>query len=420
MTFYLTAARANLLDAVANRTFLEIAAIHSNSLENFVMSHSGNLSHAKYLIIDLKGLMDNNDEVVYSINQLRNLYDDLRLVILADCELIQENNIDLLRRIYKKGVYNIVTTASEDEIVYCILTGKTQEEAEEIFSAKSSTVRPSSMNMDDILKNAATAATTAATTGYAQRVVEEGFFKQNAKGILPPDSAGPKDVMSKEKLLANKDFRKYKDHISIGVCGAESHVGCTHNALLIAKFLKDIGFKVAYLEASGNQDIISLKQWQNPQTMHNEQKKLLQAMGINLFYTGFDMARMMAEKCDFHIYDLGAFAQKKELFLLRDIRILVGGSKPWEFEKVKKIADDLGAKNNVNYLLNFAIEADKPKLINHMESVKAFTFFTGYEPNPFASGANRDIFKRIFKEYIVQEEKPVMPQPQKKKGLFWK
>jgi len=391
MILFLTIARENLLDAVVNKLFLGIDKIHLNSLESFVLSKGNALSHAKYLVIDLAGLIDSDDEIVQSLNHLKTIY-DMHIVVLADKEEIFEGKKELLRRICEKGVYNIAV--SPDEIEHCIIKGKTQDEAREIFASRPKDEAPS------------------IEPTIVTDLPRPGKREPPATPSAPP----------RAKILAKKDFRQYNDQISIGVCGTETHVGCTHNALLIARFLKDVGFKVAYLEAGGRDDIKYLNQGQLPHILHNAQKNLLQVSGVNLFYSGFDMVRMMAEKCDFYVFDLGAFTpDKAELFLMRNIRVMVGGSKPWEMQTVKWVARELGGVNAVHYLLNFAIPTEKQKLLNDMGDASRNTYFTEYAPDPFTSDVNLEAYTNIFKEYIQQDEtESAAPlPPQKKKGLFW-
>jgi len=403
MTFYLTVSRENLLDNVVNKKFLEINKTILNSLELFVQKHVSNLDHAKHLVVDLTGLVDTDDEVIQSVNTLNTVYDNMRIVVLADREDVKEKRKELLRRIHAKGVYNIITTFSEEELEHCILTGKTEDEGKSAFFGKpaqsSQVAQPTDFNMSQ-------------SQAIVSRLV-------NSESTSLSTSAPATVNKPKGKILANKDFRKYKEYISIGVCGSENHIGCTHNALLIARFLKDIGFKVAYLEANENHDIITLNQGSSQQVMHNESKKLLQAAGVNLFYSGFNMVKVMAEKCDFYIFDLGVLRKDNvELFLMRDIKILVGGTKAWEFTKVKGIVEILGTKNTIHYLLNFTVESEKARLLSQMEGAKSDTFFTEYEPNPLAAGANLEIYKSIFREYIRQDEVSKAQVSKRRKGIF--
>ena len=387
-TKFITASRPTLLDNVANRHLLGLEIIPTNSLEGFVQSHGQKLGYSKFIIIDLNGLLDNNDEIVIALNNLKTLHKNMRIIVLADGENeFQGTRSELLRRIWAKGIYNIIVDISETEIEKCILVGKTEAEAKEILSPKPQPAEE--------------------TANIAALISSKVESSTQAK---------PSNV--EEKILANKAFREAKNYISIGICGTQSHVGATHSALQIVKFLKDIGFKVCYVEAHQYNDIISMREY-IPQISFNDKKCMMQYMGINLFYTGFEMARIIADKYDFYVFDLGVLDKDSiNQLLMRDMQIVVSGTKPWELVFLKQAIKAIGKDNNVDYLLNFASHVDETASLSVIGNAKN-AYFTDYEPNPFAGGVNIAAYKKIFRRYILLEEQPEETQVQKKRWRFF-
>lgn len=385
IVLFISNTREDLIDNVINKNFLMVEKIKSNNLNNFVINNGKSLSHATHLIIDLSSLNDNENEMVNSINTLNNLYTEMRVIIIADSERVPK---ELLIRLFDKGIYNIITTFSNEELERCISVGKTCDEVKEFL------VERPDLSSED------------------KRKEFENLKKYQKEELYDSEEKEEKKI---EVILPNKDFRKYKPYISVAVCGSESHVGTTHNALLITKFLHDIGFKVCYLEANEVQKIFYLKSFYTQNSNFNERKNLLQCFGIDI-YSGFNISDVMSQNYDFYVFDLGALTETKLVsFLTKDVRIVVSGSKPWELAFLNESINLIGTKNTVNFLLNLSIKSEEMKIRSFMENLRASTFFTEYVESPFKSGVNVNIYKNVFKEYIMQEEKEVI---RKRKSIF--
>ena len=204
------------MDAVVNSNFLMIQKIKANNLNNFVVENSKSLSHATHFVIDLTGLNDNNDEMIASINILKRIYLDMRIIVLADSDSIKEQNRDLLRRIFEKDIFDIITELTEAELEKSILTGKTADEASGFFVA-----RPN-LQSDEKRKE-----------------LEQQNIALEQQNLLEEQARLEEDRQEQERrrklILPNKDFRKYKPYVSVALCGTEPHVGTTHNTSLIPK-----------------------------------------------------------------------------------------------------------------------------------------------------------------------------------------
>lgn len=389
---YISNSRPELVNSIADKHYLPIQNINASNLNVFVINNSKNLTHATHLIIDLSAINDTHDEIINAVNMLNKLYSQMRIIALADSD---KTSMELLRRMYDKGVYDIVKDI-DNELEKSILKGKSAEEAKEFFVE-----RP---NLSDE-KN--------------QKEIETKILRNESILKEKELQANIQDEKQKtlEEILPNKDFRKYKPYINVAICGTESHVGATHNALLITKFLTDIGFKTCYLEANQSQKIFYLQSFYPQNSNFSLQKSLLKCFGIDIF-SGFSISSVMAYKYDFYVFDLGVLTEEKlTSFMTKDIRIIVSGSKAWELTELRKTMELVGEKNTIYYLLNHFIKGEESKLLSFMGNLKDLAFFAEYTESPFKGGVNVDIYKKIFEEYLILEEKREIPMA-KKKGFF--
>jgi len=457
-TIYLTASRERLLDNVATRHLLGLDVIRSNSLESFMQSHAHNIAHVRLLFVDLSELFDSNDEIVEALNTLKILNNKLRIIILADN--LSENFTtrqdlsELFRRICAKGVYDILVSLSDEVIDHSINIGMTEDEARTAFTPRPKANPEQKSYVSEGHKAVAslfrgdrqepTQSIPHLTPQHDPRAITSSTSQQNSRCTLQSGSDCHTQVNSYTQvkgsnkmqthdtatptIRANKEFRKFNPYVSVGVCGTGNRVGTTHNTLKIVRFLKDIGFRVCYVEAHGKphgiSDIVTIKDhYTNVST--DQRKSLLQVAGLNLFHTGFDMVQIMADKYDFYVFDLGILSKSNiNQFLMRDIMVLVSGSKPWELSSLQSSLTILGAdkfvKSPAHVIMNFSQKTERARLLEFVGQASLDTHFAEYAPSPFEGGENAEIYKRIFREYILQEEKPQLPTPKKKRGLFGK
>lgn len=381
---YITAGRVNLLTAAANRNYLDLDIVQTSNFEGYVGAHGQQLGGCRLFVLDLLGLNDSNDEIKESLNMLSVIYGEMRIVVLADADDgIRQDMGELLRRIHALGIYNTITTLTEDELDFCILEGRSQPQ-----------VQSQSQTLE----------TNVTTT-------------QNLSQSEMPTSDEITQISTASNIRANKEFRKFKDYISVSVCGAQSRTGTTHAALQMTKFLKDVGFKACYVEAHQGGQIYIIKEFY-PQTTANQRKHMLQFQGLNIFYTGFDMVRLMAGKYDFYVFDLGVLnKQSLNQFLMRDVKVLTSGAKPWEIPALKDAINVLNGGVMPHFLLNHAPKTDQASIMTYLGQ-KDKLHFAQDAPNPFKGGANTDIFKTIFKDYIMQDQPPQAQESRRKRGFF--
>lgn len=388
MVIYISELRPALLNEVCAKHFLMQNCIRSNELKRLFVGGGANFAHASHFVIDAASMNDDADELIDALTAIRQMYKQKPVLIIADKE---PRGSELLQRLVDKGFYDIVTDLSGGDLEQCLLHGKTKEDATALLFAGSS----DSVKAD---KDAHTDNPTQAKPAEDNDIINTATQPPN------PVAAPPK-----EKLLAKRDWRKYRQFVTVAVCGAERRAGASHHALLIAKFLNHIGFKACYLEANPRHNIVYTA---NAYAVNaNESRKLIQFEGVDMFFD-FKLPDVIAGNYDFFVFDFGAFAEMElESFLTKDIRVIIGGSKPWEipaykriFEAIKRTRAGVGA--GVSFILNFAPKSDMADLREFVGGVIGGkgVYFSDYVPYPFDSEANRHIYKEIFSDYILVEK----------------
>ena len=100
----------------------------TKNFSHYVSTIVKEFSTVSRLILDLSYINDNHNEILNAIKQLKTIYPDLRFIILADKNKIENFNEDLLRRLVDNGVYDILTNITEEELTNSILHGKNKED----------------------------------------------------------------------------------------------------------------------------------------------------------------------------------------------------------------------------------------------------------------------------------------------------
>ena len=404
-----------MLDEVANRYLLGLDIVQTNSLEEFMQFHGQKLSHTKFLVVDLSGLIDSDDEIITALNTLKTLHGDMRIIVLADrIDEIRSDHMELLRRICARDIFDLIFDPASDELDHSILIGKTKNEARAALTTKPQ-IAPQQLEHGIIVSSEASHTTAQHSSSQCPLPTDFNAQPRHQAQLAPhlkphhkPHSSiqQASHLQPKEIIRANKEFRKFKNYISVGVCGTQRHIGTTHASLQMVRFLKDIGFKVCYVEAhkaTPNGGIVSIRE-HYPKITANERKSMMQYTGLNLFYEGFEMVKLMADKYDFYVFDLGALSKDNIIqFLMRDVRVVVSGSKPWELVHLKYAMSMLSTGNSAHYLLNFAPKTQEISILNRFGASKNEMHFSDYAPDPFKSVVNTKVHRKIFKEYIVQD-----------------
>lgn len=375
MIIYVSELRPELLDDVCGRLYLITTKVRQSDLKKLVIGSAADFSHASCFVIDLSSIKNPLEEVFEAIAAFKAMYAQTRIVVIADKE---PQSSSLFSRLFDMGVYDIVKNLENDSLKQCLTIGMTANDAASYRVEK-----------PDL-------------TSQSQKTEKQATH-------YTPEAA---DKAQREKyIIANRDFKKHKQFISVAVCATEPHMGATHHALLITKFLCGVGFKACYLEANERRSIYFLARTYAVNA--NERKCLIQFEGVDMYFD-FKLAEVIGAGYDFYIFDLGSFDEiEATSFLTKDVKIIVGGTKAWEMPAYSPVFDAIEGSGDVSFILNFAP-------VPEMQNIRALmgdwqTHFSEYAPYPFAQGINRDIYAEIFKSYLtVEPVKPAEYAPEKK------
>jgi len=363
MIVYISELRPDLLDEVGDKLFMVVTKVQQPNLKKLIIGSAADFSHATRFVVDLSSLKDTGDEVVEAIAAFRAMYPDTRVILIADREPPES---PLFARLFKLGVYDIVTDLDGGGLKKCLTTGITKEEATVYQTEK-----------PDLTARA----------------------KDKAPSPVPQEAPPADPPPIREKITANKDFKKHKQFVTVAFCATEPHMGATHHALLMAKFLSTAGFKVCYLEASERRNILYLARAYPVNA--NERKHLLQFEGVDMYFD-FKLPEVISAGYDFYIFDLGRFSEiEAASFLTKDIKVIIGGAKAWEMPAYTAVFDAVEGCRDIQFILNHAPPAEARSIRELMGGWK--THFSEYAPYPFATGVNLDIYKDIFKNYLTIE-----------------
>jgi hypothetical protein len=235
-----------------------------------------------------------------------------------------------------------------------------------------------------------------------------------------PKPAAPAPLPAQERIAANKDFKKHRPYITVAICATEPHMGATHHALLMAKFLCGVDFRACYLEAGDRRNILYLSRAYAVNA--NERRRLLQFEGVDMYFD-FKLPEVVNAGYDFLIFDFGRFGELEPAsFLTKDIKLVVGGAKAWEMPAYTPVFEAAEGFRDVQFIMNHAPPGEQSNIRSLMGGYR--THFADYAPYPFASGVNLGMYKDIFRDYLTVEQAAARPKPERsgKKNFFdkWK
>jgi hypothetical protein len=367
-----------LLDEVCGKLFMIVTKVRQPNLKKLVIGSAADFSHAARLVADLSALKDTGDEIIEAVGAFKTMYPETRVILIADRE---PEGSPLFARLFKMGVYDVLTTLDSAAMKKCLTSGMTKEDAE---AERKETPVPAS-----------------------------GEQKDEKTTPISLEAPAP-DAAAREKITANRDFKKHKQFVTVAVCATEPHMGATHHSLLITKFLCGAGFRACYLEANERRNILYLARAYPVNA--NEHKHLLQYESVDMYFD-FKLPEVISAGYDFYVFDLGRFTEIETATLLtKDIKIITGGAKAWEMSAYSTVFGAVEGYRDILFMLNHAPPAERDIIRSLMGGYK--TYFSEYAPDPFAAGVNLGIYKEIFGDYLTVEQVASIPKRAEKKGFF--
>lgn len=313
------------------------------------------------IIIDLNACADIDEKIIEALEMLRMTNDDIKIIILAT---MRHPGDALLTQCFQMAIYDIICADDfleiREELKYCLTKGKQYKDALEF-------------------KNA-----------------------------------------SKEQVVIKTEVKKTVNKVMIGFAGTQRRIGTTHNALVLANWLRKKGYMVALAEL-------------NHHCAYNhiaEQMELRIAEDGSFTYNGIDfypdvnegkLATILGKAYNFIITDFGVFKECDRVsFNKSDVRIIVAGAKAWEMPSVKDLFGLVGGIETLkgyHYCFNLTPtvwRADCKEGMGELNRV----FFLEYAENPYVasefSGAE-EILKEYMPDKPVQQKKILLPFKRKEK-----
>ena len=199
MILAITNTQEKLIRELAEKSGFDEIEVYTGikNLHQFAIQELRSLINFKYLILDITMLNGREDEIIKSVVAIKSMH-NIRIIIMAMGFI--EGDI-LLGRIFNEGIYNFII--SNDDLA------QKQE--------------------------------------FKNCLSEEGYKYGEAIRFRIEDIN-----TSSKKIIVKKEFRKIKQFLTVGIAGAQSHIGVTTQAFLICKFFNNIGLKSCYICANNN------------------------------------------------------------------------------------------------------------------------------------------------------------------------
>lgn len=313
------------------------------------------LAHVRFFVIDLDCLTNTDVEIRDSICGMQRLNDKARIIVVA---LGRHSDDNLIRSLINNGISNVVLSKDKE-------TAK-----QEIAKCMSETGR----QKEDIKAESTPA------------------FAEEEKIITTVKQHDAPKAIKKEMPIVGKSM------VTIGVCGVEPHIGTTHHALAITSFLKSLNLKACYLEANVHGDMQKLME-----IYDGSSSRICDDGGINwngiMIYHDYSILDVINAGYQFYVYDYGTCREitSKE-FISNDIKILVSGSKPWEFFNYNKVIENIASIPEFYTVMNYSESKQQSALCWY--GLEETTFFAEYSPSPFEGKENFGMYNKILRDYV--------------------
>lgn len=219
--------------------------------------------------------------------------------------------------------------------------------------------------------------------------------------------------------VVKENFIKVKQTVSIGVVSAEKHMGATSVAFNLTLFLKSLNNTTAcYIEYNDHNTLETLKTKSN--SIYYQDIGKIDYQGIDMFLKPQSVADIQKFDYEFYVYDFGAFnelsQEQKDIFLSRDLKLLVSGFKPWEENNLINTLIEVGDDNNLYILLNLVDENIKNTVKDNLGDYKNRAYFLELMYDPFVL-KNQAVFNTLLRPYLHESQ---IIEEKHKKGLFGK
>lgn len=238
-----------------------------------------------------------------------------------------------------------------------------------------------------------------------------GYYIEHPLEVFPTVPQKPVPVPS-----GSSSRRKF----TVAFCGSMSRIGTTTQALQTVKFLTLRGLKTCYIEMNDSSFIKDLMIIYGD-VQHDRLMGCVTYSDVDLYYDRTKISEILKLDYDAYVFDFGTLSVESfnfVSFLERNIRCVVGGTKPQEIVSMRKALDLLFSNPDINYIFSFSDPGEHQDILDLMEERKDHTFFATYNPDPFSySSQNNSYFEEIFGSVLPAPE-TAQPATPKKFSLF--
>lgn len=257
--------------------------------------------------------------------------------------------------------------------------------------------------------------------GFGKYVIAEtigDMERQLADCLSGKDNVEELNKLEKIRISDNREETEHsvssKVYKTIGVCGAQTRIGTTMQAIQLVKYFQSIGIKACYIEANGSDHIQSIPTLYEVQEQDRKLGKI-RFENMDFFYDLSQISEVLSLNYAVYVYDFGVLSEQNIYpYLEKDLKILVCGTLPWEMDSTNKSIGQLEDKE-IQYIFNFTCKSIRNDLRKFMLEKSKDSYFSEWIPNIFSfCSANKPMYESIGKKISITETS----KPPKKKKRF--
>lgn len=348
---------------ICNKNILKAVIESEISLDKYIKEQLDQFQLVDVFIVDLSCITDSEDEVCQALNNFRELYNSVRIIIMT----VGREKDKLLSDIFSLGIYDIVISEGEQllkDLCYCIKDGMTYKDCVQ--------------------------------------------YKINNSPTENQNIYNTSNIKVKEKIIIKSEIKQTVNKALIGFIGTRERMGVTHNAIVSACILKNNGFKIAVVENKKNKNLVLELLKENFEIIPKDIGDNFFTLNQIDFYPSYaleDIYKVFAKNYNFIIIDFGTFDLEYLAEFNRCVMpIVVCGSKPWEIDQINKIFESTTEEilKGFYYLFNFT-DITKLELIKSSMGELNNVYLADMTPDPF-NASDAPSLKMIFKDYLPSEK----------------
>ena len=205
--------------------------------------------------------------------------------------------------------------------------------------------------------------------------------------------------------------------------GATENIGVTHNAIIMANWLRKKGFMVAFVEFQKKYMELEYSPFEAIRDSFDEKlidEKYYTVSGVDYYpKANIDiLSSVLSKSYNFIVVDFGCFRNYDKIEFGRCAeRFVISGSKPWELESMVNFFDDLSGMSmeTTHFCFNHTHEDMYKGIKENMEEAESIHFLK-YITDPFNSYdfSDAEIIMKKYMPVVIEEKKERIIQSKKK------